>query len=246
VLRNGKHAEEQDEVEESQSSPGASSVNGKDKFKTIIVAVGELIDGDGRSTIARFRIGDLLIVIVGKIGPHGAHNRSHELLRQIAKAIAEAYGDRAKRYGYEFLKQLRSVASRFPEGTRVPSEPWVVHRIAGNPKTLNGALDWAKHSGRKQPLTEHFVRKYKRHLQSEEAKVAGKRDPKAVLALDEFERAGVDLIDKGDAALLLLKANIQFFTAKDRTERCDRLVTIQSKVNDRFTAIIRTLRGEAA
>jgi hypothetical protein len=131
---------------------GAASVNGNGHDTAppteadIVAAVGQIINADDEATNIRFAVGDLLLRLCGETGPAGAHNASHGILNRIAKAIKDAYGERAKAkgIGFEFLRQLRRMAQVFPPGTHVPGLSWYIHRAAGDPVTLTKAIAKAK------------------------------------------------------------------------------------------------------
>jgi hypothetical protein len=153
------------------------------KYAEIIAVVDKYIDAE----LSLWVIGDLLNKVVGAPGKDGAHNGSNVVLKRIAAELQRALGERARQFGFEYLRQLRKVAQAFLPGSRVPGLPWAVHRAAGDSVTLQKAHKAAQKSNR--DLTVQFVLSFKRGRKSSD-------HPECITADGELARALTDANEK--------------------------------------------------
>jgi hypothetical protein len=86
-------------------------------------------------------IGDALRVEC-PIGKSGVKDKSHDLIKDAAKEVAEHCGKAA--YSLGMLRKLRSTAKEFQGANRLAPVSWTVHDIAGSPEKLTAIIDAAK------------------------------------------------------------------------------------------------------
>lgn len=102
----------------------------------------------------QWAIGDALIKECDPPGEHGVNTGSDKKLEQAQEEANRNGFD----YDFRMMEVLRQVANDFPARIRIRSINWSIHRIAGDPETLQEIIKKAK--GKK--LTAELARELKR------------------------------------------------------------------------------------
>jgi hypothetical protein len=180
-------------------------------------------------------IGDALVKEC-PLGIRGHKDGSTDRIKECAQEVAEQCG--VDMYGLQMLRKLRTVSAAFPDGTRVPSISWAVHRSAGDKNTLNGLVEAAKKEDK--PLTTSYANK-----QLKTAKTKAKRRAGTALhtSYEKILDAQIAAGDMGKQAMTI----IEEIAERLPDEGVEKLLEMCDQIVNKWNEVAKTLRsrGEA-
>jgi hypothetical protein len=105
-------------------------------------------------------VADLLLEFAGPPAKDGVNSGSDAKLKQVAVHAKKRFASRARRFGsFDYLRQLRRTAFRFPPGERSPGVPFSLLIVARDPEILREAMDQAAKNNRQ--CSAGFIRKFR-------------------------------------------------------------------------------------
>jgi hypothetical protein len=129
-----------------------------DRFSKIVTLVREAENTRRKVDKFHWRIGDALVAECGPPGRKGANTGTKKRLNKITAELKRAgFGH----WTLAVLRKLRTVASAFPDATRIASVSISVHQTAGNPTTLIAIMEAAGD----QCLTVALAKKLKKRIE---------------------------------------------------------------------------------
>jgi hypothetical protein len=179
--------------------------NNTTDFEDIVDAVHALEQAMDDSDDLLFRIGEKLLDLC-PLGEDEANNGMVKKLKRISAALKQAG---CKHHSFDWLKLLRRVASRFPQGKRFPCVTWAIHLKAKQPHHLQEIIASAKPG---EKITVGFVERYFQRLEDEreqsnkrEAGLGDSRDPELIRTLYDIPRDAKDARERFKNFLQTLK-----------------------------------------
>jgi hypothetical protein len=141
------------------------------KFPKTMAAVREWEEAHRHGENGLLKIGRALVAECGRPGKHGVNTGINNLLKKASAELRSRFG---KRYHWKYLKQLRTVASRFTrEAVRTAS--WSACCYAGTSRTLRAAQNHARRAG--EICDVDYIRKYKAQLARQNHQRKRQREP---------------------------------------------------------------------
>lgn len=202
------------------------------KFPKTAAAVQEWEEAHRRGENGLWKIGDALVAECGRPGRHGVNTGLTNLLKKASKELRPRFGEH---YGWTYLKQLRSVASRFPEDVRTAS--WSACCYAGDRETLQAAQKQARHD--REVFNVKYIRKYKARLARKNHQRGRQREPEYITSRDEAIRAAYESITRLNAFKKRLEVNRASISPTEAAASKKKFHDIHDKLTVVFVAIER-------
>jgi hypothetical protein len=134
------------------------------------------------------RVAYALLEYAGPPSANGVNNDSDEKIRGVAAEVKRRFDGRGSKFTFDYLRQLRRTASKFPAGERSPGIPFSWMSVACDPKTLGDAIAEAKRKGK--DCSANFIRTYRKHIEDKKRiddKASDHDHASALVLLQEVE-----------------------------------------------------------
>jgi hypothetical protein len=131
----------------------------------VLAAIGRCIESENDSEERTASVADLLLELAGPPSKDGVNSGSDRILKEVAVEAKRRFAARARRFSFDYLRQLRRTAHRFPPGERSPGIPFSLLIVACDPQTLRDAMAQANEEGRK--CSAAYIRKYREFKQQQ-------------------------------------------------------------------------------
>jgi hypothetical protein len=126
----------------------------------VLAAIGLCIQSEDDYEDRTAKVADLLLEFVGAPTTSGANTGSDAKIKAVADAAKERFNGKAKRFSFDYLRDLRRTAHRFTPVERSTAVPFSLMIAARDPKTLRDAMARAKQDNRK--CSAGFIRKFRK------------------------------------------------------------------------------------
>jgi len=135
----------------------------EEKLKHVLDAIRDCLKVSDELEGQTARVAYALLEYAGPPSANGVNNDSDEKLRRVAAEVKRRFDGRGSKFTFDYLRQLRRTASKFPPGERSPGIPFSWMTVACDPKTLGDAIARAERDGRR--CSASFIRNYRKHIE---------------------------------------------------------------------------------